>query len=231
MDTKVPELGGRTFSAVTGLDKFYQESVPDVDVFHVPTSRPAAPDASADAGASASDSGSLRPPPPADAPEWQRVGKLVSIVHRYTIDLPLPDDPGFRKDLRVGTRGKIVQVGDSKVKNPKLKIEGEVMHDGEPVDFKDWVTVRSLAPISPDGQDAPEAAPEADAVPENIVNAHITDNDVAWVDDWRSLVEDGGPSALFQGLKAMTTMAMRYVHARMPPITEKDVGVLHRKNA
>ena len=152
-------------------------------------------------------------------------------MHRYTIYLPLPDDPAFRKDLLVGTRCRIVELGDGKGKHPKHKVEGELMHKGEPVEFKDWVTIRSLGAIGPDGEVASEVALERREVPEHIKNAHKTDTDVAWVEDWRNLVEDAGPSALLHSLKGMTAVAMRYVHARMPAFTAEDLGVLHRVNA
>ena len=105
------------------------------------------------------------------------------------------------------------------------------MHEGEPVQFTDWVTVRSVEPVSLDGQEAPRAPPAAALVPDDIANAHETDRTVAWVEDWSSLVEDNGPSARFQWVKGQTLMSMKFVHERMPVFTEKDLGVIHRFNA
>ena len=229
VDEKAPALG---FSRVTGLDKFVEHLVRPEDTFALPRDeRAAAEPASASEPAAATS-----PPPPAGSgsSQWS-VGQIVCVTRRVTIDMPLPTDPDFRKDLRVGTRGKILEVHPS---GNKLKINAEVMHNGEHHEVTAFVAANKTKlvarPAGGPGEATPDGEvldPDAEPVPACIREAHPTDHVVAWVDDWSNLVEDSSPSAMLHWTKAGAQIAMQYVLARVPTLDEEDLGVVHRSNA
>ena len=225
VDKKAPALN---FSSVTGLDKFVSHLIPAKDLFTMPASEHATVEATASDPAAATPS---YQPASSGKSTWS-VGQIISVARRVTVDMPLPDDPGFRKDMRVGARCKILEIGHNGV---KLKIKPDIMHQGEAHDVDAWVTANMMKPVVASGADDedanPNEVPDITPVPDCIKNAHATDTTVSWVDDWPDLVEDSGPSAALQWTKAGAQIAMRYVHERMPKFTDKDLGVLHRVNA
>ena len=147
IDAEAPDL---QFGEKTGLIKFFPVKVaPPDDTFAVAqvpvrlTSKTTTLGSSEPSGAAAPAS---ETPASASAGEIS-LGDAVEVIKRVTLKFPMFDDPDFRKDLRVGTQGKVLEVSkDSK----KVKVQAHVMHHGEPAVAFDWVVVTNLRPVKED---------------------------------------------------------------------------------
>ena len=146
------------------------------------------------------------------------LGMEVVVVKRVTLNFPVFGDPDFRKDLRVGTQGKVLEVSKDSKKN---KVQAHVMHHGEPAVAFDWVVVTNLRPVK---EDTEPLSSGSKPVPDEICKGHQTDKKCEWVEDWPTLVEDEGPIARFHYVKGLTAVAMGLVHQRMPTYSEKGPG-------
>ena len=153
-----------------------------------------------------------------------RVGELVKINTRSSVCVPLEDNPAFMKDLGIGTQVTVVEFNNHAVW-PKFKVKASVMHHGAPVDFCDWVNAMHLVIA----KDTPKED-EAPGIPDAIVKGHSEDHNVVRVTDWESLLEEKGPGAQFNFLKARTLVSMELILGRMPTYKAKDLEIIHRDN-
>ena len=147
----------------------------------------------------------------------------VVLVGPVTVKFPVVKDPEFRKDLRAGIQGKVLEVAED---GKKVKIQADVMHHGAPAVFVDWIMSKNLRPFKEEDTTPLKSNP----VPEVICQGHPTDKSCEWVEDWTSLIEDQGPKARLDYIKGLTSMAMGLVQQHMPQYSEKDLGVIHRQN-
>ena len=86
--------------------------VPEADALTMPASEHATVEATSSDPAAATPSDL---PASSGSSKWS-IGQIISVARRVSIDMPLPDDPSFRKDMRVGARGKILEIGPNGIK-------------------------------------------------------------------------------------------------------------------
>ena len=168
-------------------------------------------------------------PAPGSANRTFRAGDRLQVSVRSSLNLPVHGNAEFMKDVRVGTECVVMQVAkDMK----KVEIEADIMHAAAPVKIRDWINIKHLSYIVADTDAVPaDVGPDEDAVPDVIVNAHSTDRICQWVNDWPSLLEEGGPAAKMTFIKARVTLAMELIMNRMPEYKEgEDLGVVSRMN-
>ena len=239
LDTRYPEIW---FSKKMGLEE-HLPSAPvalplEDEVWTVPgkrlldktPSKPEAPGPASEATGSAPEQALVES-------QVFEVGDLVALTRRCSPNSPLPGQPDYRRNMKVGAQAKVLSLEDDNHKG-KSEVQFSVMVQGAPMELRTWILTDNLVLSSAAGKMLLPASGTGSslddtpvALPEEIANASGLGSDVQQVSDWANLLDESSPASAMTLLKAKSTFAMGQVLEVMPTVTEEDLRVVHRRNS
>ena len=155
-------------------------------------------------------------------------GTHIVVTKRSTLRLPLPSDPDFRKDMPVGTRGR-VESADLRAADGFIRVRMDYIHNGQPVSLVDFINLANIAVQG--ATDAPVDAGSGHLVPDPVRVAFEKENKdtgltLDAVNDWESLINDHGNNATMHFLKARAALALDFVMQQVPVYDSNKLLVL-----
>ena len=164
-----------------------------------------------------------------------RVGQALHLAHRITINLPLPQNPDYRRDLKEGAEVHVTSLADPQDRS-RVEIKACIVHQGVAHEVVTWVD-RSRLRV-PESEDSGSQEQDQDGTEDNpffpgeILKSNDFGNEVSLVRNFETLIDSHTPAANLASLKAQAIFAMRAILDVTPPLEEGlDVLVVHRSNA
>ena len=159
-------------------------------------------------------------------------GTHIVVTKRSTLRLPLPSDPDFKKDMPVGTRGRI-ESADLRAADGFIRVRMDYIHNGQPVSLVDFINPANIAVQGSNA--APVDAGSVPLVPDPVRVAFEKDNKdlgltLDAVNDWEDLINDHGINANMHFLKARAALALEFVMQQVPVYDSSKLLVLHSVN-
>ena len=162
-----------------------------------------------------------------------RVGQTLRLARRITVNMPLPQQPDYRRDVKEGWEVEVVSLADPQEKE-RVEIKAAISHQGVMHEVKTWVDKSRLRLHE---VDVPEeyhnvGTKDNPFFPDEILKPNDFGSDPSLVYDFGFLLDVHTPAAKLASLKAQAIFAMRAILDVTPPLQENDdILVVNRSNA